>query len=160
MTRACSTGKKWAACPNLHKETRQRKQITCGVLKKKLWLPDRKCCPKISNKICHCLYFKLESSLEPALFGHLRFWRPSPPRACRQSASIRGVCATYGKALLLAISRPLSYGKMVPPAIPYGKTIPPQGSYIRKIGEGAEVRWRSSRGYAFTIGCRRGSILP
>ena len=34
--------------------------------------------------------------------------------ARRQSASFRGVCVTYGKALLLAVSQPSSYGKMVP----------------------------------------------
>ena len=72
-------------------------------------------------------------------FAIRRSWAPS--RVRRQSASPWGVCATYGAALLLAVSRPSSYGKMVPPATPYGKTIPPQGSYIRKIGEGAEVRW-------------------
>ena len=63
----------------------------------------------------------------------------------RQSGSPRGVCATYGEALLLAVPRPPSYGKMVPPATPYGKTIPPQGSYISKIGEGAEVSRKSSK---------------
>ena len=48
-----------------------------------------------------------------------------------------GVCATYGKALMLAVSRSPSYDKMVLPATPYGKNIPTQGSDISKIGEGA-----------------------
>ena len=89
-----------------------------------------------------------------------RFRRLWATRARRQSAPPRGVCATYGEALLLAISQPLSYGKMVPPATPYDKTIPPQGSYISKIGERAEVRWRSSRGAWFHHRVSQGHLLP
>ena len=50
--------------------------------------------------------------------------------------------------------------KWYPLRHPMVKPYPPQGSYISKIGDGAEVRWWSSRGYGFTIECRRGTILP
>ena len=61
--------------------------------------------------------------------------------ARRQSVSFRGVCVTYGEALLLAVSKPSSYGKMVPLRHPMVKPYPPPGSYNSKIGEGGEVTW-------------------
>ena len=61
--------------------------------------------------------------------------------ARRQSASPQGVCVTYGKVLLLVVSQPSSYGKMVPLRHPMVKPYPPQGSYNSKIGEGGEVTW-------------------
>ena len=46
----------------------------------------------------------------------------------RQSASPRGVCVAYGKALLLAVSRAQSYGKIVtlrhPMVKPYPREVP------------------------------------
>ena len=102
-----------------------------------------------------------------------------PPRAGRRDEDAGGVaqcidatsraivptCVGYMymyllRYLLSAVPRPPSYGKMVPLRHPMVKTYPTQGSYISKVGEGAEVRWWSSRGYGFTIGCRRGTILP
>ena len=60
---------------------------------------------------------------------------------CCYSVSFRGVCVTYGETLLLAVSKPSSYGKMVPLRHPMVKQYPPQGSYNSKIGEGGEVTW-------------------
>ena len=44
--------------------------------------------------------------------------------ARRQSASPQGVCVTYGKVLLLVVSQPSSYGKMVPLRHPMVKPYP------------------------------------
>ena len=80
--------------------------------------------------------------------------------ARRQSVSFRGVCVTYGETLLLAVSQPTSYGKMVPRRHPMVKPYPRQGSYNSKIGEGARYRGEARGGCGFTIGCRRGTTLP
>ena len=67
--------------------------------------------------------------------------------ARRQSVSFRGVCVNYGETLLLEVSQPSSYGKMVPLRYPMVKPYPLKVATIARQARGAscevecEVTW-------------------
>ena len=100
--------------------------------------------PAIVNMDLRVLFLRDVFCKSDAAFGGCGFF----VGARRQSASPQGVCVTYGKVLLLVVSQPSSYGKMVPLRHPTVKPYPsssttlPQPSRLSASAQGSS-HWQT-----------------